>query len=269
MSKPIDRIRAKITRAKQHINDFQLALGAFYDTRPYGIGVKVDADTGKRIYYVSNVAQIPASLDAVAADVIQNLRTPLDHIAYQLVMDARGSAKPDWKVYYPISRTATDYQATRKGQIKGVRQEVIDAIDATEPFSGGRGHALWQLNELNKPDKHELLIATGNFSGGVSLRALTAPHLRKSGFPDELLDAFFGSNPVFVREAQRRPLQVGDEILIESPPLRPEVADASTFAFHVSFHAPGIVEPEPAIKTVQDMANLVDDIVTTLGKLLA
>lgn len=269
MSRLVDRIRAKVTRAKQHIDDFQLALSGFYNTRPYGIGVKVDSDTGKRVYYVSKVDDIPGSLETIAADVIQNLRTPLDHIAYQLVLDSRGGTEPDWKVYYPISGSATHYPATRDGKIKGVRQEVIDAIDATEPYQGGRGHALWQLNELNKPDKHELLIATGNFSGGVNLRALAGPHMRRSGVPEHMRDALFGAmKTLFIKEKQRRPIQVGDEIMIEHPPLPSEVADASAFAFHVSFNAPGVIEPEPAIKTLQDMTNLVDDIVTQLGRFL-
>ncbi len=269
MSKPIERIRAKVTRAKQHVREFQLALATFYKTRPYEVGVKIDAETGQRIYYVSKVDSIPDPLEAIAADIIQNLRTPLDHIAYQLVLDARGGTKPDWKVYYPISKTASDYHATRKGQIKGVRQEVIDAIAATEPYEGGKGHALWQLNELNKPDKHELLIAAGNFFGGVSVDALVGPHMRNSTFPKHVLDAMStATKTLFIREKQVRPVQVGDELMTERPPLPAEVADASAFAFHVSFDAPGIIEPEPALKTVQDLANLVDNIVAALGKFL-
>jgi hypothetical protein len=194
----IDRIRAKITRANQHILDFQLALAAFYKTNPYSIGVKIDPQSGNRIYFVAKVDPVPDTLETIAADIIQNLRSPLDHIAHQLVVDARNGAEPDWTVYYPISGSAAYYPSTRGGKIKGVRQEVVDAIDASEPYKGGRGHALWQLNELNKPDKHELLIATG-----------------------------------------------------------------------VSLNAPGIVEPEPVLKTFKDMANLVDNVVSALGKLLS
>src|SRR6267143_4934659 len=180
MSAIVDRIRAKITRAKQHIQDFQLGLKAFADTKPYAVAHKENVETAKRIYYVAKADPIPDQLTAIAADVIQYLRSPLDHIAYQLVLDARSGAEPDWLVYYPISGSAADYPATRKSKIKGVRQEVIDAIDATAPYKGGKGHALWQLNALNKPDKHELLIGAGGFSAGIDISVDFKAMLRKT-----------------------------------------------------------------------------------------
>ena len=153
MSSIIERINAQITRAKQHVQDFEHALRTFNDTNPYAVSIKEDVRIGKRFYYVSKINSLPDSIATIAADVIQNLRSPLDHIAYQLVLDGRGGLKPDWDVYYPICRSAVDYPAKRGGRIKGVGQAVIDAIDATEPYKGGNGHVLWQLNELNNPNK--------------------------------------------------------------------------------------------------------------------
>lgn len=271
----LDRITAKITRAEQHLRDFQLGLSAFYESKPYAIAIKEDAQRGKRIYYAAKVDCVPDSLTAIAADVIQNLRSPLDHIAHQLVLDARGGTEPEWLVYYPFTSKATEYQARRTGVIKGVRQEVIDAIDATEPYPGGKGHTLWQLNELNKPDKHELLIGATTFSPGVDLTVDIKDMVRPEDFlnvpglanaPD--LDRFFAAIPAFyVKESSTVPLKVGDEIYIES--INDKMQKDRRFSFSVSFNAPGVLKPEPAIKTLQDMANLVRHIVETLGKLLA
>jgi hypothetical protein len=258
MASVVDRVRAKVTRAKQHIQDFHLACRAFHDTHPYGVGIKEDAQAGKRIYYVTKADPVPDALAAIAADVIQNLRSPLDHIAYQLVLDARSGAEPDWLVYYPIAGSPADYPATRKSKIKGVRQAVIDAIDATEPYKGGKGHTLWQLNELNKPDKHELLIGAGSFFDGVDISAEFSkmPGFEAVKFP-----------PLFLRPADKLlSLKVGDELYIE--PIHHEVNKNRNFTFDVSFNAPGVVECEPVLKTLQDMTNLVDDIIVTLGRLL-
>lgn len=261
MSKPIDRIRAKITRAKQHIQDFHLGLRAFYDTKPYTIGIKEKPEIGKRIYYVTKVDCVPDALTAIAADVIQNLRSPLDHIAYQLVLDARSGTKPDWTVYYPISGSAAQYPATRGGKIKGVRQEVIDAIDATEPYKGGKGHALWQLNELNKPDKHQILVLAGSIVS-VDIAGLV---LRQRPV-DEFQRLWSSLPPMFFRGVSTAPIDVGYEILIDS--IDRKVADKERFKFDVAIYEPGVIEPHPALKTLQDMANLVDDIVTQLGRFL-
>jgi hypothetical protein len=261
MASPIvNKIRAKVTRAKQHIQDFKLGLGAFYDTSPYEVAMKEDARTGKRIYYVKKADPVPDSLTAIAADLIQNLRSPLDHIAYQLVLDARSSAEPDWKVYYPIARSAADYQATRRGAIKGVGKEVIDAIDATEPYKGGKGHALWQLNEINKPDKHRLLIGAGAAYGIDLIAGASAI------FSDENFTRFDDPLFVFPVGASLRVLNPGNHLYIE--PIDSPMAKNRRFAFYIALDAPGVVKVEWALKTLQDMAELVDDIVFTLGRFL-
>ncbi|MCH7646879.1 MAG: hypothetical protein IH788_06730, partial [Nitrospinae bacterium] len=56
-------------------------------------------------------------------------------------------------------------------------------------------------------------------------------------------------------------LKVGDELYIE--PLDNEVAQDRRFTFDISFNAPGIIEGEPAIKTLKDMSNLVGSIIDT------
>lgn len=261
MSSTLDRIRAKITRAKQHIQDFQLALRAFEATSPYEVAMKEDLQSGKRIYHMSKADSVPYNLTAIAADVIQNLRSSLDHIAHQLVLDARGGTKPEWTVYYPISGSASAYPGTRSGKIKGVRQEVIDAIDATEPYQGGKGHALWQLNELNKSDKHELLVGAGVVHGIDVLSGIT------DFFPEEDLTGFDVSLFAFPVGSRLPVLNKGDPLYIE--PIKDPVAQKRRFAFYVALDAPKIIKAEPAIETLQNLANLVDDIVTQLGRFLS
>ena len=258
--------------AKQHIQDFQLGLTAFYKTTPYAVGIKEDTQAGKRIYYVTKADGVPDPLTAIAADVIQNLRSPLDQVAHQLVLAACGGTEPKGKVYYPICGSAAYYPSARGGIAKHVRQEVIDAIDATEPYKGGKGHALWQLNELNNPDKHHLLVGAGAFYYGVDI----APTL-KAGFrsmmeemgrpPEAIADIDNWLKPIILRPADKLfTLNVGDELYIE--PIDHEVAQDRRFSFDVSFNAPGVVECEPALKTIHDITNLVDKVVATLCRFL-
>lgn len=256
-----DRIRAKVTRAKQHIQDFQLGLISFQGSRPYRIGLKEDASTGKRTYYVAELREVPLELTAIAADVLQNLRSALDHIAYQLVLDSRAGTEPDWLVYYPITPTASDYPSRRTGTIKSIRQDAIDAIDATEPYKGGKGHGLWQLNALNKVDKHQLLIAAASFHQAVDLSGFFKRGLRELG-NDRAAQIVPG---IFLPVADKLlGLKVGDELYSEPLSLKkPEVDEHPNFAFGVSINAPGIVECEPAIKTLQDLTNLIDGVVAS------
>jgi hypothetical protein len=262
MSDRLDRIRAVVTRAKQNLRDFELGLKAFYDSTPYEVRHKIDPQAPKRIYYLAKLTPVPFELTAIARDVIHNLRSPLDHIADALVSDARAGAPPNWVVYYPISGSASNYPATRRGKIKGVRQEIIDAIDATEPYKGGKGHALWQLNELDKLGKHRDLLSAAVVEDGVDLKSMFKEI--STVMPDWFLDTGPG---IFLRGATPRPLNVGDTIRIES--LDMKVDNNRRFSFAVTLHHPGIIEREPALVALQNFTNLVDNIITTLGPFLS
>jgi hypothetical protein len=256
------RIASKVTRAKQHLADLELALSAFRNSNAYEVRIKEDASIGKRIYYVHRIEDVPTDVTNIAADVIQNLRSPLDQIAHQLVLDATSGAQPEGKVYYPIAGSATYYKSTRGGIAKYVRHEVIDAIDATEPYKGGKGERLWQLNALNNPDKHHLPLTAGIRTAGVDVSGDFLSMLRKMpGFESVTFPS------LFIHPAdQRLGTKVGDELYIE--PLEKEVVPDRKFSLEITFDEPGIIESEPILKFLQDTTNLVDDVITTLGKLL-
>lgn len=273
-----DQIRAKVTRAKQHIEDFRRALKAFYETHPHGVGVREDRNTGKRIYYVQTVSDVPPEIATIAADVLQNLRSSLDHVATQLVLQNRNGVAPDWLVYYPITSVRSEYPALRARNIRGVSQDVVDAIDATEPYQGGNGHALWQLNELNKIDKHHLLVSAGSFFRNVDVSGDFRRQFRQMGMDD----AASMVPPILLKPANPLlSLKVGDELFVEpltdpSAPLvvRPDAALIvptsavrydRKFTFDVSFNEPAIIACEPALKTLEEMSNLVSGVVESLA----
>ena len=93
--------KAKVERAQQHIRDLNTEIRAFLDGQPYTISTKNDLQTRKLIYYVADVRSVPLSIAAITGDVIQNLRSALDHLAYELVVVGTGSAGPHTRVYFP------------------------------------------------------------------------------------------------------------------------------------------------------------------------
>ncbi|HZA50042.1 MAG TPA: hypothetical protein VE549_04825 [Myxococcaceae bacterium] len=146
---------------------------------------------------------------------------------------------------------------------------MIDAIDSTEPYRSGKGHALWQLNEVNKPDKHKLPLAAISIHGGVDIMPTLEAHASKTigGNPKlaPLLEGF-RKLKVYLGRDTKRPLRVGDEVFVES--LDHEIRRDRTFIFEVSLDAPGVIEYEPALKTFRDLANAVEGAVTKLGRFL-
>lgn len=262
MDRPIDRIRAKVQRAKQHVADFDLAVQTFGLQQPYAVGFKEDAKAGKRIYYVVRIDPVPLNVEGIAADALGNLREAVDHVAYQIELAACG-APPKHRVYFPIGRNAAHYRTVRGAYIKCAGKAAVDAFDAAEPYQGGKGHALWQLHELKVPDKHHLLVATRRNSLvdiGPTMRQL----MRKGG-PDWVQDIDV-PHIMFREKDAGKTLEMGDELYIE--PLDHDVEEDRQFAFEIAFDKPKVIEPEPALKTLQDLTNVVDDLVTAFGPLL-
>jgi hypothetical protein len=260
MSHIADRIASKITRAKQHLSDLQLAISAFRDSKPYKVGIKEDA--GQRIYYAESIECIPTDVTNIAADVIQNLRSPLDQIVSQL-MAAGGADEAALKqAEYPIRDLAAHYPSARGRIAKHLGEKAIETIDATEPYKGGKGHVLWQLNALNNPDKHHFPLAAKisnvsvDVSGDFAIRFSQMPGFENVTVP-----------PIFIASADKREgSKAGDHLYIE--PLEKKMVPNRQFTLEVTFDERGIIECEPALKFLHDATNLVGDIVTRLGKFL-
>src|SRR6266404_7962836 len=85
-------IRLKIERADQHISDLNTAVGAFFATNPYETSTKTDPETGKPVHYLTKVDAVPVSISIITGDILNNLRSSLDHLAQQLYLVGSGSA---------------------------------------------------------------------------------------------------------------------------------------------------------------------------------
>jgi hypothetical protein len=80
----------KIQRAGKNVEDLQAACDAFFDSHPYVIESKDDLHTRERSYYLVSMKGVPDEIAAICGDVLYNLRSALDHLAYHLVASATG-----------------------------------------------------------------------------------------------------------------------------------------------------------------------------------
>ena len=160
MTDGLEGVRVKFRRAERHIQEVMTAIEAFRATEPYEIDTRRDPETRRLIYYLSKASDVPANVSVIASEVLQSLRSALDHIAYQLVVAGTGQHGPFTHVYFPIFDSETAYNAQKARYVRGMRQDAIDAIDALRPYKDGND-ALWKLHKLNIIDKHRLLVTVG------------------------------------------------------------------------------------------------------------
>src|SRR5271156_1341219 len=92
-------VRSKIERAKKHVTDLDIAIRSFCESQPYTIATKQKPEIEHTTLCVENVQPVPDSITLIVGDAVHNLRSSLDHLAWQLV-DAAGGT-PGVHTYFP------------------------------------------------------------------------------------------------------------------------------------------------------------------------
>ena len=157
-------IRAKTERAKKHFRELELELISYRDKNMTVVAGERNPETGM-IGGVQTFHKLPLlSFDAlaVAGDVVHNLRSALDHLAYQLVLVGSPDVEPSRRVEFPIAKDAATYEADKRQKVKGMRADAVRSIDALQPYKGVcNGDALWRIHDLDNIDKHRALFTVG------------------------------------------------------------------------------------------------------------
>lgn len=253
----LELIGVKVKRAKEHFRSLEIEVRQYLDSKPYSIDVKRHPESRRLIYFVEGVHATPIRLTAILGDVIHNLRSSLDHLAYQLVWVGT-SAQPSSHVYFPIADDKAKYPEQRTRQMKGATQAAIAVIDALAPYKGGND-TLWKLHKLNNVDKHRVLVTAGSAFQSVSIGAHMSRemsrHLTASGMASEFSE--FPALDLFIRPADRMfPLKPGDELFIDGPDA--EVNEKLQFRFEVAFGEQDVVFGEPILESVGSMVKAVE-----------
>jgi hypothetical protein len=100
----------------------------------------------------------------MAGDIVHNLRSALDHLAYHLVAVGLECSpfmplteREMRHIYFPIAETSEKYESEKPAKVKGMLLEAVEAIDRLKPYKGGNP-ALWRIHELDNIDKHRTLF---------------------------------------------------------------------------------------------------------------
>jgi len=247
-------IQVKMDRAKEHITSLNTAISTFFGTHPYQVSTKRDS-TRRLIYYLSGVQPTPTSFAIITGDAIQNLRSALDHLAYQLFLVGTNGSTDGHHVYFPIHRGATEYQNNLSRQTQGMRQDAVSTLNTLEPYKGGKGHKLWVLHELNLIDKHRLLVTVGSsyqsFNVGAHMRPMMQEQAAAVGIAAPKVP------DLYLKPADNLfPLKVGDELLIDA--VDAQVNNEMDFRFNIVLNESGVIEGAPLLDTVKDFCDLVN-----------
>lgn len=246
-------IEVKIKRAGKHFADLSSEVQTFFGSNPYAVGGKSDVQTRKLIYCIVDIKPVPALISAIAGDALQNLRSALDHLIWQLhkVNGTNGTES-----HFPTGNSEATYKATLHKAKKYFRKDAMDLLYEVEAYKGGKGEFLWKLNRLNNIDKHRLLITVGSSFQSVNMGAAIHAMLKRDAEADGRSFDFPVFNAFFKESDGLYPLKIGDELVIDGLP-NAEYNDKMQFAFNISLNEAGIVEGKPLLETIHQIADIV------------
>src|SRR5271157_1548995 len=150
-------VSVKVHRAKKHLRDLESELASFGMKDFYAVTTNADSQIAQTSHNLNKQRILTFDTLGLAGDVIHNLRSALDHLAYQLAWVGSGEEPRSRRIEFPIAKDATTYERDKARKVEGMRPEVVKVIDALKPYKGGND-ALWRIHELDNIDKHRILF---------------------------------------------------------------------------------------------------------------
>ena len=247
----------KVERANHHILDFENAVKAIFDLKPYSLVRENDVQAQKIYWKIQHIDErLPITLErlnVIVGDCLHNLRSALDYLAAALAP----KGIPD-KTSFPIwgkdpVPTAKQMESLMSRVIKGAGKDIFDAVHAIRPYNGTdpRGRQLWIINRLNNTDKHRLLLTTIFRNKGLVINQ------DDFGIASDFPKVEFS---FVLNSADRDPLVEG--AIMFSAPLNYD--KDPQLVFEVAFDEV-IVKGEPVIKALVDFREAVSETIGLFG----
>ena len=162
MANELAGIDAKIGRAKGHLADLQQRLSVALHPDTHTFRVEFDAKTKRSVYRVYDLPVVDSEWPLLIGEVLYQLRSALDHLAWQLVeLDGQ---TPNELTQFPVRDSLLDKngeRTSRKVLMPQVRdKEILRLVDACQPYNDLEGgevapfdahrHPLWHIARLKQ-----------------------------------------------------------------------------------------------------------------------
>jgi hypothetical protein len=157
---------AKIDRAREQIEALKTELHAAMESDAHKLDVKLTRDTyGGHAALTLTVSRLPVfstEVSLLIGEVVHNLRSALDHLAWHLIPPARIeqlSGRAAEVVYFPMARNRRGYLASISQRLPGTSNDQRNVIERYQPYHRSEaGRAMRTLRTLSNTDKHRFIV---------------------------------------------------------------------------------------------------------------
>jgi hypothetical protein len=171
---------AKLRRANAHRENLGKLVDEFEANQPYTLTPEPGDKPDEIAYRLRIRQEAPAEISTVVGDVLHNLRSALDSVAYELAVRSKGQAltkDEERRTSFPWCQHPSEYDGLMRGSLYAT--EAQEAMRVVQPFylaemakvseSERRQHSeenfrwsgIYRLGHLSNIDKHRRLTALG------------------------------------------------------------------------------------------------------------
>jgi hypothetical protein len=161
----LDGCRAKLDWAERHLDALSAEIKSFMERDAYALPTEFDEADKSTVVRFKESRELPATWGLAIGDVIQNTRSALDHLVYQLVLLANFT--PHDVHQFPILDQPQDWVRRvqkppkgRRGLLDGIDPTHVASIQALQPYVSTTGlPRLAILRDFSNIDKHRVIHA--------------------------------------------------------------------------------------------------------------
>lgn len=156
----------KLRRAKAHSADLVHRLDSVLGPDKQRFLFDPDGQAGEHALSVFRLPAIEPEWQLIIGDCLFNLRSALDHLAWQLVL--LDGKQPVEKTQFPVRESPFNKNGVRLPRPNLTPEvdslKILDALEAVQPYvaphiaGDAKTSPLWMLHRLNNIDKHRLLL---------------------------------------------------------------------------------------------------------------
>lgn len=232
----VDSAKQKIRTAAKHLKAIKRSIARYSASRPYKI--RIVKIKGEKTIHVTILRRPPLEISILAGEMIYQMRSALDHLAFALIkcnatgipLPAKWEERTEFPICIkiptsgnpPVPHPLPAPQGTFSRTLPGISLAAFAFIEGLQPYygKGATNHALRFLRELSNIDKHRHLnIVVGRIQRLHDIRF--ASGVRVSGY--ETLDSSVkiqeetgrskSDRAVYVRNRFRTPVHFGESVL--------------------------------------------------------
>lgn len=201
MSGSLQAVHLKLERAQEHLVALDNEVTSWLEGEPYSISRERGAEGMEYVFRVNVRQTPPLAWSTIIGDCLQNMRSALDHLVWQLALSHTGSSLPAniaGNSGFPIFRDRSDFASKSPRMIRGISPHAQTIIEQLQPYhdASPQWDNLWILTYLARVDRHRVLHPVGAVSTMTSWTVYPAdaaglPELEFGPFEDGAVVARF------------------------------------------------------------------------------